>query len=78
MPSHRLQVLISPSLERRLRHAAKRAGMSRAAWVRDALEAKLERDAGAATADPLAALKALNGPTADICGMIGEIEAGRS
>lgn len=78
MPSHRLQVLISPRLERRLRHAAKRAGVSRAAWVRDAIEAKLEREAGATTEDPLAALKSLSGPTADICAMVGEIEAGRS
>ena len=78
MPSHRLQVLISPRLERRLRQAAKRAGTSRAAWVRDALEAKLEREADATIRDPLAALRSLNGPTADICGMIGEIEAGRS
>ena len=78
MPSHRLQVLISRRLERRLRQAAHRAGVSRAAWVRDAIEAKLKRDAGGHTGDPLAALKSLSGPTADICAMVGEIEAGRS
>ena len=78
MPSYRLQVLIPTSLDRRLRKVAERAQVSRGAWVRSAIKEKLEREAGAAIRDPLAELAQLNGPTADICAMISEIEAGRS
>lgn len=78
MPSHRLQVLIPPRLDRRLRRAAERAQVSRGAWVRSAIEERLEREAGPAIRDPLGELRKLNGPTADICAMISEIEAGRS
>ena len=78
MPSYRLQVLIPSSLDSRLRRAAKRAQVSRGAWVRSAIRERLEREAGPAIEDPLAELAKLNGPTADICAMIGEIEAGRS
>ena len=78
MPSYRLQVLIPSSLDSRLRRAAKRAQVSRGAWVRSAIRERLEREAGPSIEDPLAELGKLNGPTADICAMIGEIEAGRS
>ena len=78
MPSHRLQVLIPPRLDSRLRRAAERAQVSRGAWVRSAIEERLEREAGPPIRDPLGELARLNGPTADICAMISEIEAGRS
>ena len=78
MPSHRLQVLIPPRLNGRLRRAAELAQVSRGAWVRGAIEERLEREAGPAVLDPLGELRKLNGPTADICAMISEIEAGRS
>jgi len=46
--------------------------------VRQAIEERLERVIGPVPEDPLAELRRLNGPTSDICTMIGEIEAGRS
>ncbi len=76
--SYRLQVLISGSLENRLRKAARRARSSRGAWVRRAIEERLERESGGLPRDPLAALRELDAPTADIDVMIAEIEAGRS
>ena len=76
--SYRLQVLIPESLENRLRKAAKRARTSRGAWVRQAIEERLERESGNLPLDPLAAMQELNAPTADIDVMIAEIEAGRS
>lgn len=76
--SYRLQVLIPGSLENRLRKAAKRARTSRGAWVRQAIEERLERESGNLPLDPLAAMQELNAPTADIDVMIAEIEAGRS
>ncbi|WP_423925285.1 antitoxin [Candidatus Palauibacter sp.] len=78
MASYRLQVLISGSLENRLRKAARRARVSRGAWVRRAIEDRLERESRGLPGDPLAALRALDAPTADIDVMIAEIEAGRS
>jgi len=73
----RLQVLIPPGLEARIRKAAQRQGVSKGEWVRRALEAVL---AGGVReeADPLARLSSLGGPTADIDQMLAEIEAGRS
>jgi hypothetical protein len=52
--------------------------VSRGAWVRQAIRERLERESGPVPEDPVAELRTLNGPTADICAMIGEIEAGRS
>lgn len=78
MVSKRLQVLIHEKLDARLRRAAERSRVSRGAWVRQAIEERLERESGPVSPDPLAELRTLKGPTADICGMIGEIEAGRS
>ena len=78
MARKRLQVLISARMDGRLRKAAERTRVSRGAWVRQAIEERLERESPELPGDPLAALRELNGPTADICAMISEIEAGRS
>jgi len=78
MRSKRMQLLMPEAMEIRLRRAAERDRVSRGAWVRQAIEERLEREAGPVPEDPLAELRGLNGPTSDICAMIGEIEAGRS
>jgi hypothetical protein len=75
MSSHRLQVLVPPSLELRIRKAAQRRRLSKGEWVRRALEKAVSE--GDTTADPLASLERLAGPTADIRQMLAEIEAGR-
>ena len=75
MSSHRLQVLVPESLQRRIQKAAQRKRMSAGAWVRSAIERQLADDRPAA--DPLERLKALGGPTGDINQMLAEIEAGR-
>jgi predicted transcriptional regulator len=76
--SNRLQVLIPEDLDGRLRKAAERARVSKGEWVRRAIEERLERQAAALPADPLAALAGLDAPTADIHEMLAEIERGRS
>lgn len=78
MKTKRLQVMVTDDMDHRLRRAADRSRVSRGAWVRQAIRERLERESDGIPADPLAELRTLNGPTADICGMIGEIEAGRS
>ena len=75
MSSHRLQVLVPESLQRRIQKAAQRKRTSAGAWVRAAIERQLADDRPAA--DPLERLKALGGPTGDIDQMLSEIEAGR-
>ena len=65
-------------LDARLRKAADRARVSMGAWVRQAIEERLDRQAAAMPSDPLAALRALEGPTADIDEMLAEIERGRA
>jgi hypothetical protein len=72
----RLQVLIPPGLDARIRKAAQRKGVSKGEWVRQALEAVLA--GGGRGPDPLARLSSLGAPTADIDQMLAEIEAGRS
>ena len=72
--SHRLQVLVPESLERRVRKAAQRSRLSKGAWVRQVLERALSEDRPAAALDRLAGL---GGPTGDIDQMLAEIEAGR-
>lgn len=72
--SHRLQVLVPESLDRRLRKAAQRSRQSKGAWVRQALERALSDDR---PADALDRLAGLGGPTGDIDQMLAEIEAGR-
>jgi hypothetical protein len=72
--SHRLQVLVPESLERRVRKAAQRSRLSTGAWVRQALERALT---DSRAADPLDQLGRLGGPTGDLDQMLAEIEAGR-
>ena len=72
--SHRLQVLIPESLERRIRKVAQRSRLSTAAWVRQALERALHEGR---SPDALDELARLDGPTSDIDQMLAEIEAGR-
>ncbi|HKC25653.1 MAG TPA: antitoxin [Thermoanaerobaculia bacterium] len=71
----RLQVLIPPSLDARLRKAAARARVSKGEWVRRAMERTLSEKPGAR--DPLDRLASLSAPTADPEQMLAEIEAGR-
>ena len=71
----RLQVLVSESLQRRVRKAAQRSRLSAGAWVRQAIERSLADDRPAG--DPLDRLSALGAPTGDIDQMLAEIEAGR-
>jgi hypothetical protein len=76
--SHRLQVLIPPDLDARLRKAAQRNRISKGEWVRRALENALRQPAKAgAVSDPLSRLGSLRGPTADLHQILAEIEAGR-
>ncbi|HET6630222.1 MAG TPA: hypothetical protein VFG91_10645 [Woeseiaceae bacterium] len=74
--SHRLQVLIPESLAARLRQAAQRSRLSQGEWVRRKIERALEEERAAS--DPLAALAALEAPTADLEQMLAEIESGRA
>ena len=76
MSSFRLQVLISPGLERRIRKAAQRKRVSKGEWVRQAIEVALTE--GTREPDALARLSALGAPTGDLEQMLAEIEAGRS
>lgn len=73
--SYRLQVLIDPALDKRIRKASGRGRVSKGEWVRRAISRALE-----AERDPLDALdklRSLDAPTADIDQMLAEIEAGR-
>ncbi len=72
--SHRLQVLIPPELDARLRKAAQRKGVSKGEWVR----AAVERALATSDVDPVKQLASLDAPVADIDDMLKEIEAGRS
>ena len=77
--SHRLQVLISEELDARIRKAASRDRVSKGEWVRRAIERALREGTDVARhADPLSRLSRLEGPTADIDQLLGEIEKGRS
>ena len=78
MAHHRLQVSVSRSLYDRLRKAASRSNVAPAVWVHQAIEERLERESRHLPADPLAALRDLEAPTADIDEMIAEIAAGGS
>lgn len=73
--SNRLQVIVPDELERRITKSAQRSRLSKSAYVRRAIERALaeERSAG----DALDQLSRLEGPTADIEQMLGEVEAGR-
>jgi hypothetical protein len=74
--SHRLQILVTPALEVRIRKAAQRSRVSKGEWVRQAVERALAEPT--TTADPVAKLASLGAPTADIVQMLAEIETGRS
>lgn len=74
MSSHRLQVLISRELDDQLEKAAQRHRVSKGEWVRRALLESLRQ---APAANPITRLASLNGPTANIDKMMGEIDAGR-
>jgi hypothetical protein len=73
--SHRLQILVPPALDARIRKAASRARVSKGEWVRRAIERALSE--GAAPENPLRRLASLGGPTGDIDQMLSEIDAGR-
>jgi hypothetical protein len=75
--SSRLQILVSPELEARLTKAAQRGRLSKGAWVRKAIEMSLASETSAPGKDSLARLAALGAPTADIDGMLEDIERGR-
>ena len=74
--SVRLQVLVPPGLDARVRKAAQRQGVSKGEWVRRALDHALKSER--LGPDALARLSSLGAPTADIDQMLAEIEAGRS
>lgn len=76
--SHRLQVLISPEQDAQFRKAAQRSRLSRGEWVRRVLQETVTTSAkGRPISDPLVRLESLGAPTADIEGMLSEIDAGR-
>ncbi len=70
--SHRLQVLIPEELDVALSQAAARDRVSKGEFVRSVLEAALAERI--VEADPVAALAAINAPTADIDQMLTEID----
>ena len=76
--SNRLQILVPEELDGRLRKAADRGRVSMGEWVRRAIGERLERQAAALPDDPLAALRGLGAPTADIGDMLAQIERGRT
>lgn len=74
---HRLQVLIPADLDAKLTKAALRSRISKGEWVRRALRDSLKAGHDKSATDPLARLRSLDAPTADIQQMLAEIEAGR-
>ena len=77
--SHRLQVLITEDLERRVAKAARREQVSKGEWVRRALEEALRPAAREAEGqDPLDQLGSLGAPTGDVGQMLADIDAGRA
>jgi hypothetical protein len=75
MSSHRLQVLIPETLQRRVRKAAQRSRLSTGAWVRQAIERQLADDRPGG--DPLDRLSRLGAPTGPIDQVLAEVDAGR-
>ena len=76
--SKRLQILVPEKLDSRLRKAADREQVSMGEWVRRAIEERLDQRAASLPDDPLAALRGLCAPTADIDEMLADIECGRT
>jgi hypothetical protein len=75
MSTHRLQVLISASLDARIRKAAQRSRVAKGEWVRRAIEHALADRRN--PDDALDRLSRLGAPTADVDQMLAEIDAGR-
>ena len=73
--SNRLQVLVPPSLDRRLRKAAEWARVSKGEFVRQAIQRALADQH--APPDLVARLAGLGAPTGDIDQMLAEIGARR-
>jgi hypothetical protein len=78
--STRLQIVVSEDEARQLRKSARRAGLTLSEWARRALR-RAQRAQLAATPEQkvraLARALACGHPTADIGGMLAEIETGR-
>ena len=74
--STRLQILVPPGLDARIRKAAQRRRISKGEWVRRAIEAALSSGDEQGD-DPVARLAGLAAPTAEIDQVLAEIEAGR-
>ena len=74
--SHRLRILVPEELELKIRKAAQRSRVSTGQWVRRAIEDALRFARHEDSADPVARLASLNGPTSDIDQMLAEIDAG--
>lgn len=75
----RLQVLFEDDELRDIQRLARSRRMTTAEWVRTSLRAAREAEAGADVGQKLAAIRAAAGhdfPTADIDGMLAEIERG--
>ncbi len=74
--SHRLQLLVPADLDAALKKAARRAQLSKGAWVRRAIEAALRQE-GKRPGSAVDRLAALGAPSADIDEMLLEIDKGR-
>jgi hypothetical protein len=75
--SHRLEVLISPELDAQIGKAAQRSRISKAEWIRRALNASLRRGGGGSKTNPVERLAALDCPAGDIDQIIAGIDEGR-
>lgn len=76
--SKRLQVLIPDEMEPALEKAAKRARVSKGEWVRRAIQLALKKDREGPRGGAVERLAAIGAPTADIEGMLAEIDRGRA
>ncbi|HYO42506.1 MAG TPA: hypothetical protein VES19_04840 [Candidatus Limnocylindrales bacterium] len=77
----RLQVLLPDTELRDIQRLARSRRMTTAEWVRQALRAERDREAGKGATEKLAAVRRASThafPTADIEAMLGEIERGYS
>ena len=68
------RILIPGDLDARITKAAQRRRVSKAEWVRSAIEQAL--DTGLREVDPLQQLESLGVPTGDIEQMLADIKAG--
>jgi hypothetical protein len=72
--SKRLQILVPPELDSRVRKAAQREKLSQGAWIRRAIERSLQVTPGGS---PVDRLKALAGPTGDIEEVLADLARAR-